>query len=273
MNAGPVDRPKAPSGRASPAGRLSWKLIWICTPLPTPLGSRIGAKMARWPRRCARTRHITHDDGVVGAGDADRRLAGHLKLAGTVFRQEGIRLTPPGAAGDERLAKDALAAIGIEAIGRGRQLIDAAIHEFLLESGKELQAGDVLQRRQRPAQEIARAAGPGPPIGLADIAQEEMLGRDRAAKSTCTSVASSGTRIRSPVAPKGVSPMGPKQRSWCWWEPSRRPSQPRGGCRKALAATRPAISQVQTMRIGSRFIFLFPGCSCLPRPAAASAGP
>ena len=121
---------------------------------------------------------LAHDDGIIGRSDSERRLAGDLILPGAIFRQEGIR-DHPGLAQrrGEGLAEDSLAAIGIEAVGRPRQLLHPGIDELLLEGREEAKAGDLLQRRQAATQEIARAAGPGRAVGLADIAEIEMLRR------------------------------------------------------------------------------------------------
>jgi hypothetical protein len=121
---------------------------------------------------------LAHDDGIVGGPHPDGRLAGDLILPGAIFRQEGIG-DHAGLAksGGEGLAEDSLAAIGIQAVGRTRQLFHPGIDELLLEGREQAITRDLLQRRQTAAQEIARAAGPGRAVGLADIAEIEMLRR------------------------------------------------------------------------------------------------
>ena len=166
--------------RASPAGPpRRWKLKWMWTPLPVPFGSRIGAKMARWPRLKRRgARHLAQLDRVVGRLHPETRRDSHLVLARAVFGQEGIRLDPrPAHRGDQHLAEDALPPIGVEAIGRARQLLDAGIDELVLEGGVELQAGRLL--RAPPSRGAGTRAGsiPRRAVGLADVAQEKMLGR------------------------------------------------------------------------------------------------
>jgi hypothetical protein len=78
---------------------------------------------------------------------------------------------------DQALAENPLAAEGIERIGRTRPVLDAGIDEFLLEDGFDHEAGLGLKRRQRAAQEIPRAAGPGRAVQLLQVGEVEMLGR------------------------------------------------------------------------------------------------
>ena len=54
-------------------------------------------------------------------------------------------------------------------------VLDPGIDEFLLEGARKLEPARLLKRRDRPAQELARAALPRAAVGVADIAEDEML--------------------------------------------------------------------------------------------------
>lgn len=56
-------------------------------------------------------------------------------------------------------------------------VLDSRIDKLLLEGARKLEPARLLKRRDRTAQELTRAALPGAAVGVADIAEEEMLDR------------------------------------------------------------------------------------------------
>ena len=112
------------------------------------------------------------------AVSARRRSHRHLELARAVFGEEGVRHHAGGAhRRDEAFAEGALAAEGIQAVGVAVALLVAGVDELLLERGDQAQAGRRIQCGDGAAQELARAAFPGRAVGVADVAEEEMLRR------------------------------------------------------------------------------------------------
>ena len=89
-----------------------------------------------------RARHLALDHRLVGDAQAPGRVKRHLVLPGAVFRQEAVG-AEPGAAQCRHVgfAKAALAAPGVERIGRAGAVLDAVIDEFLFECGEQCQTG------------------------------------------------------------------------------------------------------------------------------------
>ena len=58
-----------------------------------------------------------------------------------------------------------------------RPILDAGIDELLLEGGDEMKPARRIERGDGAAQELARAALPRAAVGVADIAEDEMLRR------------------------------------------------------------------------------------------------
>ena len=137
--------------------------------------------MARWPKRKAAAR--TSSRAITAwVGCLQRRLRrdGEFVLALAVFGQEGIGLEPSGAKrGDKTSAEAALGAPGAETIGMAGTILNAGIDELLLEGGNEVKPARRIERCDSAARELARAALPRATIGVADIAEDEML-RNRA---------------------------------------------------------------------------------------------
>jgi hypothetical protein len=139
-------------------------------------------------------------------------------------------------------------------------VLDAGIDELLLEGGDEVQAARLFQRLDGAAQELARAALPGRAVGVADVAEEEMLRRRAIAEiDPHLGVLVSGTTIRSPPVPKGVLRIGPK--AVCikleWVQPI--PFLCLASISLAgnpLPRTWPAMSQVPTKISSSRIMML-----------------
>ena len=98
--------------------------------------------------------------------------------SGLSFGEKGVRNDTGGAQrGNERLAERALAAEGAECIGVARPVGGAGVEELLLKGRHKAKARDVGQLLDSAAQKIARAAFPGAAVGVADIAEKEMLDR------------------------------------------------------------------------------------------------
>ena len=203
-------------------------------------------------------RHLTGDHCMVRSGQGLLRGNRHLELARPVFGEKTIRNGSGGAqGGDECLAETALPAKGAERIGVARAVIGAGIDEFLLERGDEVQAGCRLQLARGAAQEVARAAFPRGAVGGADVAEKECSTAEPSAKSTRTSAAGSGTIIRSPAVPKGVSQIGPAGDIIRLLPVQPMPFLSRPGNSRAgnpLPRTCPEMSQVATKTSSSRII-------------------
>ena len=161
----------------------------MCTPLPTPDASGIGENDARWPMPMRRrARHLAGDHRMVGRGQRRSRRHRHLELPRAVLGKKRVRRDAGGAhRRNETFAERPLAAERVQAVRVAVALLVAGIDELLLERGDQAQAGRGVQRGDRAAQELARAALPRRAVGVADVAQEEMLRR--------------GTVARSPPAP------------------------------------------------------------------------
>src|SRR6516162_2497755 len=129
------------------------------------------------PVRCG-ARHLAGDYRVVGSDQCRLRHDGYLELARTVFGEKRVRNDPGGAqCSREGLAKAILAAEGAEGVGVTGLVGQAGVEEFLLEGRNEPQAGRLVQRLDRAAQKVPWAAFPWASVGIADVAQEEMLDR------------------------------------------------------------------------------------------------
>ena len=103
--------------------------------------------------------------------------------SGSGFGEKGVRNdTGRTQRGNERLAEHALAAESAERIGVARPVGYAGIEKLLLEGRHKAKARDVGQLLDGTAQKIARAAFPGAAVGVADIAEKEMLDRGTVAE-------------------------------------------------------------------------------------------
>ncbi len=127
-----------------------------------------------------RPRHLALDHRLVGRPQTARRVDRHLVLPRAVFRQEAVGGEPSVAQRRHvMLGEQALAAIGVERIGRAGAGLDAGVDEFLLEGGEYGEAAlpvDLLQPEQGAAQKMPRAAFPMLLVGRHDIAEIEPLG-------------------------------------------------------------------------------------------------
>ena len=156
----------------------------MCTPLPTRSGSGFGEKITRWPSRCAVARAIsrviTAWSAAVSAG-CGMTVTSNWRAPYSARKVSGNH---PGRAqrGDEALAESALAAEGAEGVGVARTVRGAGVEELLLERGDQAKARHLFELLDGAAQEIARAAFPGGAVGIADVAEKEMLDRRAVAK-------------------------------------------------------------------------------------------
>ena len=124
-----------------------------------------------------RARHLAGDHRLVGGAQTARRADRHLVLARPVFGKKRVRDEAGRAQRrNKMLAEPALAAPGVERIGCAGPLLHPGIGEFLLERGDHGEASLALQRFQRAAQEVARAAGPELAEDVGDVAEIEPLG-------------------------------------------------------------------------------------------------
>ena len=78
---------------------------------------------------------------------------------------------------DQALAEGTLAAERVQAVGIAVAVLVAGIDELLFERGDKLQPGCRIERGDRAAEELARAAFPRRAVGIADVAKEEVLRR------------------------------------------------------------------------------------------------
>ena len=123
-------------------------------------------------------RHLTRDDRMIGSGQRGLRHHRHLELARAVFGEKRVGNHARGAQrGGKGLAEAVLAAEGAEGVGVAGSLAYAGVEEFLLERRHEPQARQVVELLDGAPQEIPRTALPGAAVGIADVAQEEMLDR------------------------------------------------------------------------------------------------
>ena len=127
---------------------------------------------------CGGARHLAGDHRVIGGGQGRLRHHGHLELARAVLGEKGIGDHPGRPQRrDETLAKGALAAKGAEGVGVARTVRRPGVDEFLLECRDQAEARDLFELSDCAAQEIAGAAFPNATVGIADVAQKEMLDR------------------------------------------------------------------------------------------------
>ena len=238
--------------------------MWICTPLPTPSAAGMGEKQARWPSRCAAARAISR---VITAWSPAVRAAAGATVTSNCRAPYSARKTvrhhargPQG--GDEGLAERALAAERAQAVRVARPVLIPRIDELLLEGGDQAQATGLGQRGNAAAEELARAALPRGAVGVADIAEEEMLPARTHRRSLPAPRPSHRARSSGRHAvPKGVSKIGPNAvciRLECVHPIPlrRRASISRAG--NPLPRTWPAMSQVATKTSPSRSMASLP---------------
>src|ERR1700733_7613176 len=121
---------------------------------------------------------LTGDDGVVGGADSFRRRDGDLVLLQAELGEERVRYdTHLPHRGEQTLAEGTLAPVGTEIVGLPFIPGTAAIGEFLLESGEQLDARLALEPLERPAQNLARTKIPGRALRGPDVADEEIFRR------------------------------------------------------------------------------------------------
>ena len=150
-------------------------------------------------------RHLAGDHRFVGGAQAARGGGRDLVLPAAIFGQEAVGGEARGAQRRHvGFAEDPLAAVGVERIGRAGPVLDAGIDKLLLERRQERKTCGLVERGEGAAQEIARAAFPERTLGGQDVAEVEALPA-RLEKPTPTAVLGSGTSIRSPSVPNGVS--------------------------------------------------------------------
>ena len=123
-------------------------------------------------------RELAGDHRLVCRLQRRLRGDGQLVLARAIFRQEGVRLEPCSAKrGDDAFAELALPPPGAEAVSMAGTLLHPGIDELLLEGGDEVQPARGIERGDGAAQELARAAFPRGTVGVADVAEKEVLDR------------------------------------------------------------------------------------------------
>src|ERR1700730_9107041 len=121
-------------------------------------------------------RHLPRDHRMIGGGQGGLRHDRNLELARRVRSEKSIRNHPGCSEGcDETLAKSALPAKRAEGVGVARPIGGARVEEFLLECRVEAKARRLIQLLDGASQEVARTAFPGAAVGIADIAEKEML--------------------------------------------------------------------------------------------------
>src|SRR6516165_5965458 len=120
---------------------------------------------------------------MVGCRQRGLRHHRHFELARAVFSEKGVRNHPcRPQRSNESFAKRALAAEGGEGIGVARTIGDTGIKELLLEGGYQAKTRHFFELPDSAAQKIARTAFPGATVGIADVAEKEVLGRRAIAK-------------------------------------------------------------------------------------------
>ena len=121
-------------------------------------------------------RHLARNHGMVGSLERRLRCDSEFELARSIFGEERVgRHTCRAKRRDEALAEGTLPAKRIETVSVAGPILYSRIDEFLLEGGDQLEPAHLFECRDRPAQEIARATFPRAAVGVANVAEEEML--------------------------------------------------------------------------------------------------
>jgi len=81
---------------------------------------------------------FAHQHRLVGGAEAGGGAGGDLELARAVFGEERVGRDAGGAHGGEQGAAEcALAAEGVEGVGRAKAVLDAGVDHLLLEGGEQ----------------------------------------------------------------------------------------------------------------------------------------
>ena len=124
------------------APSASCRLMWMCTPLPTPDASGIGENDARNPCRCAAARAIsrviTAWSAAVSAG-CGATVISNCRVPYSARNEFGHH-AGDAQSGGEAFAERALAAKCVQAVGVAVAMLVAGVDEFLLERGDQPQA-------------------------------------------------------------------------------------------------------------------------------------
>ena len=206
-------------------------------------------------------RHLAQLHGVVGRLHPERGRDRSPRTGASPYSGRKVSGSTPARAHrrHQHFAEDALPPLGIEAVGRARQLLDAGIDELVLE-GRRRAAGrpPPSSAVRRAAQEIRAGSTPRACRRCGGCRRETSARRRRRRRSRRSPrspdpARGSGRRSRR----TGVSAIGPSAEIMVLvgTQPtpftSREASSPAGN---PLPRTRPAISQVQTMMSFSRCI-------------------
>src|SRR5690349_10115392 len=121
-------------------------------------------------------RHLARNHGMIGSLERRLRRDGELELARPIFGEERVwRHACRAKRRDKALAEGTLPTERIETISMAGPILYSRIDEFLLEGARKLESARLLECRDRSAQELARATFPRAVVGVANVAEEEML--------------------------------------------------------------------------------------------------
>ena len=206
-----------------------------------------------------RARHLAGDHRVIGGGQ--RRLRGNrdLELARRRIRRERCPDRAGRAQrGDEGLAETALAAKGTERVGVARPVRcryrRIPVRRRRPGVGRPSPPARATARRRKSRGQHSQAV----PSVCRMSPRKKCSIAEPSSKSTRTSAAGSGTIIKSPAVPNGVSQIGPNGDIIRLLPVQPTPFVRRAGSSRAgnpLPRTRPEMSQVATKTSSSRIMF------------------
>ena len=229
-------------------------------PVADELGVGLGREDHAVPEPvCGGARHLAGDHRVIGCGQGRLRHHRHFELARTVLGEKGVGNHPGRPQGrDETLAKGALSAKGAEGVGVARTVRRSRCRRTPARTRRSVAGSPPLRvartaRRRKSRGQHSQAV----PSVLQMSPRKKCSIAEPSAKSTRTSTAGSGTIMKSPAVPNGVSQIGPNGDIIKLLPVQPIPFLRRSGSSRAgnpLPRARPEMSQVATKISSSRIM-------------------